>query len=228
MSKGILLFGASQRTGLEIARILVARGEQVTAFVRTKSDRTELDKLAVNFVVGDVTVAEDVDNALASGDYRAVICTVGGARGDDPRPDFIGVRNIVDAALRSGVRRMLIVTVIGAGDSRAAISANAWKFLGPVIELKTQAEEYLMKSGLDATILRPGGMASEAATGTAIKTEDHSVMGIIQRADLAALVVDCLDDDSTVGRIFHAVDPEIKERPPLERGEAMRPGSAKP
>jgi len=43
--------------------------------------------------------------------------------------------------------------------------------------------------------------------------------GIIQRADLAALVVECLDDDSTVGRIFHGVDPEIKERPPRERGD---------
>jgi uncharacterized protein YbjT (DUF2867 family) len=228
VSKDILLFGASQRTGLEVARILVARGDQVTAFVRPTSDRTELEKLAVNFVVGDVTSAADVNNAVSSGDYRAVISTVGGARGDDPRPDFIGVCNIVDAALSSGIQRMLMVTVIGAGDSRAAISDNAWKFLGPVIELKTQAEEYLMKSGLDATILRPGGMASEAATGTAIKTGDHSVMGIIQRADLAALVVECLDDDSTAGKIFHAVDPEIKERPPLERGEAMRPGAAKP
>ena len=130
--------------------------------------------------------------------------------------------------MRSGVRRILLVTVIGAGDSRGAISDNAWKYLGPVIELKTRAEEYLMASGLDATILRPGGMASEAATGTAIKTEDHNAMGIIQRADLAALVVECLDDDNTVGKIFHAVDPGIKERPPLERGEAMRPGAAKP
>jgi uncharacterized protein YbjT (DUF2867 family) len=226
--KGVLLFGASQRTGLEVARILAARGERVTAFVRPTSDRTELDRLAVNYVVGDVTVADDVGKALAGGDYRAVICTVGGARGDDPRPDFIGVRNIVDAVVRSGVRRMLLVTVIGAGDSRAAISDNAWKFLGPIIELKTRAEDYLTGSGLDATILRPGGMASEAATGTAIKTEDHTAMGIIQRADLAALVVECLDDPATVGKIYHAVDPGNKERPPLERGESVRPGATKP
>jgi uncharacterized protein YbjT (DUF2867 family) len=228
VNKGILLFGASQRTGLEIARLLAARGEAVTAFVRPTSDRTELEKLPVQFAVGDVANADDVARAFAGGECRAVISTVGGARGDNPRPDFIGIRNIVDSAKQTGVRRMLMVTVIGAGDSRGAISENAWKYLGPVIELKTQAEEYLLASGLAATILRPGGMASEPATGNAIRTEDHSVMGIIQRADLAALVVECLDDDGTAGKIFHAVDPQIKERPPLERGEGMSPGAAKP
>ena len=53
-------------------------------------------------------------------------------------------------------------------------------------------------------------------------------MGIIHRADLAALVVECLDDDSTIGRIYHTVDPEIKAQPPLQRGESMRPGDKKP
>lgn len=228
MNKGILLFGASQRTGLEIARLLVARGDDVTAFVRPTSDRTELEKLAVQFAVGDVTAADDVVHAFAAREYRAVISTVGGARGDDPRPDFIGTRNIVDSALQNGVPRMLMVTVVGAGDSRGAISDNAWKFLGPVIELKSQAEDYLTGSGLDATILRPGGMASGPATGTAIRTEDHSIMGMIQRADLAALVVECLDDDESIGRIYHAIDPEAQEQPPLQRGEAMRRGEAKP
>ena len=49
-----------------------------------------------------------------------------------------------------------------------------------------------------------------------------------QRADLAALVVECLDDDSTIGRIYHTIDPEIQEQPPLQRGEAPKPGVEKP
>jgi uncharacterized protein YbjT (DUF2867 family) len=53
-------------------------------------------------------------------------------------------------------------------------------------------------------------------------------MGVIQRADLAALVVECLDDDSTIGKIYHTIDPEIKEAPPLQRGVAPRSGEAKP
>lgn len=228
MTDGVLVFGASQRTGLEVARILTGRGEKVTAFVRPSSDRTNLEPLDVTFVTGDAVDADSVDAAFASGHYSAVINTIGGKRGDEPRPDFDGTKNIVDAAKRHGVNRMLLVTMVGTGDSSNVLSEQARKFLGPVAKLKTKAEDYLMRSGLDATILRPGGMLSQPATGTAIKTEDHSVMGIIHRADLAALVVDSLDDDATIGKIFHTVDPEIKERPALQRGEVPRPGQEKP
>jgi len=228
MTDGVLLFGASQRTGLEVARILTGRGEKVTAFVRPSSDRTNLQSLNVDFVPGDAVDADSVDAAFASGNYKAVINTIGGKRGDEPRPDFDGTRNIVDSAKRHGVTRMLLVTMVGTGDSAVVLSEQARKFLGPVAELKTRAEDYLMQSGLDATILRPGGMLSEPATGTAIKTEDHSVMGIIHRPDLAALVVESLDDDATIGKIFHTVDPGIKEQPGLQRGDVPKPGQEKP
>jgi uncharacterized protein YbjT (DUF2867 family) len=228
MSDGILLFGATQRTGLEVAKILSGRGEAVTAMVRPTSDTSGLDALPVEQVTGDALDADAVERAFASGRFRAVISTIGGSRKEPRRPDVDTTKNIADTARRHGVQRMLLVTAVGAGDSRSVLSDNAWKFLGPVIELKTQAEAYLMGSGLDATILRPGGMQSEPATGTAIKTEDHTVMGTINRADLAALVVECLDDDATIGKIFHTVDPNIEREPPLQRGEAPRPGETKP
>jgi uncharacterized protein YbjT (DUF2867 family) len=227
MTDGILLFGGSQRTGLEVARLLTGRNEQVTAFVRPTSDRENLDALGVDIVVGDALDADSVEAAFASGQFRAVINSIGGQRGQ-PRPDLDGTINIVEAAKRHGIKRSLMVTMVGAGDSFDVMAENTRKFLGPIAELKTQAEDYLMQSGLDATILRPGGMRSDPATGTAIKTEDHTIMGMIHRADLAALVVESLDDDATIGKIFHAVDPEIKEAPPLQRGVQPRFGEEKP
>jgi uncharacterized protein YbjT (DUF2867 family) len=228
MTHGVLIFGGTQGTGLETARLLAGRGEPVTAFVRKTSDLTELESLDVELVTGDALDADSVDAAFAGGEFRAVINSIGGSRKDPQRPDLIGTRNIVDAAKRHSVNRLLMVTAVGAGDSRPVLSDHAWKFLGPVIELKTQAEAYLSESGLDTTILRPGGMRSDPATGTAIKTEDHTVMGVIHRADLAALVVECLDDDSTIGKIFHTIDPEIKEGPPLQQGVAPVAGEKKP
>lgn len=218
MADGILVFGASQGTGLEVTKLLAGRNEPVTAFVRETSDRDVLDRLGVSIAVGNVLDADSVDAAFASGPFRAVISTFGGKRGE-PRPDVDGTVNIVEAAKRHGVGRMLMVTMVGAGDSFDVMAENTRKFLGPIAEMKTQAEDHLMNSGLDATILRPGGMRSEPATGSAIKTEDHTVMGMIHRADLAALVIESLDDDATIGKIFHTHDPEIKELPPLQRGE---------
>ncbi len=224
MAEGILIFGASRETGLEVAKILCGRGETVAAFARPESDLTELKKLPLQQIVyGDALDPVAVGKAFAAGRFRAVVCTIGGKRGQLPRPDFEGVKQIVDAArnLTISIPRILLVTVIGAGDSRGAVAPKVLEVLGEVIRLKTLAENYLIESGLKYTILRPGGMTDEPASGTAIRTEDHSVMGVISRADLARLVVDCLDDESTVGKIYHTVDPAIKWQPPLQRGEDL-------
>lgn len=60
------------------------------------------------------------------------------------------------------------------------------------------------------TIIRPGGLKSEAATGTAILTEDTKAAGAINRADVADLVVQALNSPRTVRKILTAVDPKEK------------------
>jgi uncharacterized protein YbjT (DUF2867 family) len=219
MAEGILLFGGSRETGLEVAKILAARGEAVTAFVRRASDLAALKALDVRLFYGDVMDPKTVSDAFASGKFRAVISSLGARRGQVPRPDYEGTKNIVDAAKKAGVKRMLMVTMIGAGDSKAELHPKVWEVLGEAIRVKTQAEDYLRASGLQYTILRPGGMTDDPASGTAIRTEDRTTMGVINRADLARLIVECLDDAGSINRIYHTVDPQIKRQPPLQRGE---------
>lgn len=213
---GVLVFGASRGTGFEVVKLLAARGERVTAFVRPTSDRSDLEPLGVSYAVGDILDADSVNAAVEAADVHAIINTVGGRRGE-PRPDYEGVKNMVEAAKAAGVRRVLLVTAIGTGDSKAAVGERTWEVLGRVLKVKTQGEEYLTASGVDYTILRPGGLTRGPATGSGVKTEDHGVMGSISRAELGALVVQCLDDNNTVGKIYHTVDPAITELPPLER-----------
>lgn len=223
MNDGVLIFGASRETGLEVAKRLVARGERVVAFARPASDLTELKALPPQQVVyGDVLDPVAVDAAFAAGPFGAVVCTIGAHRGQVPRPDFEGVKVIVDAMKTLGARapRLILVTVIGAGDSRGAVAPKVLEVLGEVIRLKTLAEDYVRGSGLRYVILRPGGMNSDPPSGTAIRTEDHGRMGVITRADLARLIVECLDDEATDGHIYHAVDPQITWQPPLQRGDA--------
>ena len=223
MQPGVLVFGGSRGTGLEVCRLLAARGEAVTACVRPTTDSAGLAALGATILHGNVLDAASVAAAFAAGPFRAVIDTVGGRRGE-PRPDNDGTRNLVDAARAAGVRRFLFVTAIGCGDSRGAVGPRVLEFLGPVLAEKTLGEDYLRASGLDWTILRPGGMTHDPASGTAIRTEDRMAMGVISRADLARLVVDCLDDPATIGRIYHTIDPAIREPAPLQRGEALPGG----
>ncbi len=223
MANGVLIVGASRGTGLEVTRLLVARGEAVTALVRPTTDMSELLRMRVKLYRGDVLDPLSVQGALASGSFRAVVDTVGGKRGE-PRPDYHGTRNLVDAAREADVRRFIFVTAIGSGDSRDTVGPKVLEFLGAVLEEKTLGENYLMASGLDYTILRPGGMTHDPASGTAIRTEDRSAMGVINRADLARLVVDCLDDPLSVGKVFHTIDPAIQRQAPLQRGEDLPGG----
>lgn len=204
----VLLFGGTRNTGLEVAKILAERGDAVTAFVRPTSDRSGLAPLGVAFAVGDALDMDSVQAAFGGGHYTSVITTVG-CFSCDPRPDFLGNRNIFDAAEEAGVQRMLLVTSIGAGDSHKAAPWLARVFLREILPLKTQAEDHLTASGLDYTIIRPGALRSRPATGNGYLSESRKAEGIINRSDLGRLIVEALDDNATAGKVLAAVDSEM-------------------
>ena len=115
--RSFLIFGATRNTGLEVAKLLIARGDKVTAFVRETSDRSAVAPLGVNFVVGDALQPETVVAAFGSGEFDAVLTTIGGLRSPTP-PDFEGNKNIFDAASAAGVDRVIMISTVGAGNIR--------------------------------------------------------------------------------------------------------------
>lgn len=219
MNAHTLIFGATGATGLEISRILAGRGERVTAVVRESSDTSALELLGVDTVVADLFDPAGVDELLSDSDASAAILSLSSRRGAERHADLEGASNIIDAAHRHGPKRLLMITAIGCGDSRSIMAPKVIEVLGETLSRKSAAEEYLLESGADATILRPGGLTDDPASGTAIKTPDHNVMGVAHRADVAQLTVDCIDDTATIGNIYHTIDPAIKWQPPLQRGE---------
>lgn len=208
----VLVIGGTRATGLEVVRLLRARGDDVVVLVRPSSDASEVEALGARVVRGDVLNPSDLTAALnavpAGGQFRAIVSTLGARSLDGPRPDFEGNRNAVDAARLAGVQRFVLVTVIGAGDSRDAAPAIARYVLRNVIPEKAKAEDYLKTSGLDYTIIRPGGLLDKDPQGRAYLTEDTGAMSWIRRADLAALTVQALDDPRAIGKVYHAFDPD--------------------
>ncbi|NQV81295.1 MAG: NAD(P)H-binding protein, partial [Alphaproteobacteria bacterium] len=136
----------------------------------------------------------------------AIICTLGGKPGDQPRVDYLGAKHCIDAAKTSGVDRFLFVTAIGCGDTWDTLEERAKQFLGPAIEAKNQAEAYLFSSGLDYTVLRPGALSDDPATGNSFLTQDVGVLGTVTRTDVAAQLVRCLESDKTKGQVYQVLD----------------------
>lgn len=213
----VLVFGATGKLGYETARLLTRRGDKVTAFVRPSSDRSQLDGLGVDYAVGDAMNVDSVRAAFAASEFDAVITSIGGMRANPP-PDYQGNANIFDAAADAGVKRVIFISTVGAGDSYDAAPLPSRLALAKVIPLKTQAEDHLIASGLDYTIIRPGGLPYGAGTGGGILSEDRATMGFINRPDLARLIVGVLDDSRTIGKTFAAIDPVLKS--PWDSGPA--------
>ncbi len=86
----------------------------------------------------------------------------------DKRPDFIGNRNLVDAAKAQGIARFVLVTVIGAGDSAAAVSMVAQSHI-----VITQMNQPAGWEGAVLTLLVPHGCGPAATTEIRIKVPDN-------------------------------------------------------
>jgi nucleoside-diphosphate-sugar epimerase len=206
--KTIFLAGASRGVGREIANLL-ASSSKVKALLRTNAAQAELESLGVESVMGDALDPSTLEPAMLSEPIWAVISTIGGLPKDGQRADYLGNKNLIDAAVKAGVQKFILVSSIGSGNSAIALPPPALETLRPVLIEKDQAEQYLIASGLTYTVIRPGGLKSEPATGNAVLTPDPTIAGTIHRADVAQLVCQCLDSEQANNRVLSAVDRQM-------------------
>lgn len=203
----VFLAGASRGVGREIAKCLTEQQLGVKALLRTEATRDELEAMGIKVVLGDAMNVGDVERAMLGDEpIYAVISTIGGLSKDSDRADYIGNKNLIDAAVKAGVKKFILVSSIGSGNSVVALSPQVLEALHPVLIDKEKAEQHLIASGLNYTIIRPGGLQSETPTGNGVLTEDIHVAGMINRADVAQLVCRCLNSESANNKVLSAVD----------------------
>lgn len=208
----VFVAGGSKGVGRETVEQLIGAGKEVVALVRSEEAAADLKGLGATAVVGDAFVYKDIENAMSGCD--AAVTTLGGVTGEK-RIDYDGNRNVVEAAGILGVTRVVLVTSIGCGGSKAAISDKVYGVLEDALVAKTKVETQLQKFykfTTDYTVIRPGGLVTAPATGKAILTDDETASGIIHRADVASLIVTALDDASTVKKIYSAIDPTAEKK----------------
>ena len=157
----------------------------------------------VDIIVGDVLNAQQVAETISGAD--AVVVSLG-SRSDSPENTVSqGTKNIIACMQESGVKRLVVVTSLGVGDSKDQVPM-AFKLVMKTVMRKIMAdkdvqEQYVQDSGLDWVIIRPGGLSDDPASGAYIFGTDPSIMaGRVSRADVAAFVLQNLSDDQFLGQ----------------------------
>ncbi|MEV0398552.1 NAD(P)H-binding protein [Actinoallomurus sp. NPDC050550] len=201
----IVIAGGHGKIALHLERLLASRGDGVVGLIRNPDHAADVTAAGAAPVVCDLESASLEDVAVHLDQADAVVFAAGAGPGSGAaRKDTVdraASALMADAAQRAGVRRFLQISSMGAGKSPEPSRDDVW---AAYINAKTAAEEDLRGRDLDWTILRPGRLTDDAATGRVLLAESVP-RGAVTRADVAAVIVALLDSPGTTGRALELV-----------------------
>jgi uncharacterized protein YbjT (DUF2867 family) len=201
----VFVAGATGATGQRVVAELVQRQIPVRALVRDIHKAQEIWPVndLVELVAGDVGNIETLKQAI--GDCTMIICATGARPSLDPtgpyQVDYIGTKNLVDAAKQKEIQHFSIVS-----------SLCVSKFFHPlnifwlILYWKQQGENYLKDSGLKYTIIRPGGLKNEEVAGILVMSKADTLFeGSIPRQKVAEVCVESLLQPTAANKIVEIV-----------------------
>ncbi|CAA7408369.1 unnamed protein product [Spirodela intermedia] len=200
--KKVFVAGATGRTGRRVVEQLLAKGFEVRAgAVDVGRARSSLPSSSnVEIVRADVTEPPET-LAEAIGDADAVVCATGFRFSWDLfapwKVDNFGTVNLVEACRKKGVDRFILVSsLLVNGAAMGQILNPAYIVLnvfGLTLVAKLQAEKFIRRSGINYTIVRPGGLREDPPSGNLVmEPEDTLFEGSISREQVAEVAVGAL------------------------------------
>ncbi|MBW4418880.1 MAG: NAD(P)H-binding protein [Myxacorys californica WJT36-NPBG1] len=203
--------GATGETGRRIVQQLVARDIPVRALVRDADSARAILPSQVELVRGDV-LKSDLKAAIA--DATVVFCATGARPSFDPtgpyKVDYEGTKHLVDAAKANGVQQFVFVSSLCT--SRFFHPLNLFWL---ILVWKKQAEEYIQRSGLTYTIVRPGGLKNEDNDNAIVMSSADTLSeGSIPRTKVAQVCVESVFEPKSQNKIVEIVaTPDAPQQP---------------
>ena len=195
--------GATGETGRRIVEELVARQIPVRAMVRNLATAREILPAGVELIQGDVLNLGSIIAAM--GDSTVVLCATGAKPSLDPtgpfQVDYAGTKNLVDAAKSQHIEQFVFVSSLCV--SRLFHPLNLFWL---ILWWKQQAEKYLKTSGLNYTIVRPGGLKNEDNPNQVVMSgADTLFEGSIPRQKVAIVCVESLTDTNAQNKVLEII-----------------------
>ena len=195
-----LIIGANGQIGQILIKQLCERGERTRAMVRAPAPH--LAELGAEVVIADLE--QDFGEALSGCDRVVFSAGSGASTGADKTilVDMWGAMRAVDYAKQHRVKQFVMISSRGAEDPDNGPAA-----IKHYSACKKLADDHLRHSGLPYTILRPGRLTNEPATGLFSTTmpSDKDAQ-VITREDVASATAYCLTKPAAIGNIYPLVN----------------------
>ena len=187
----LFIVGGAGQIARRLTPLLVERGHAVSSLYRKAEQEAELADLGATPVEGDLTALSVDALAERMRGHDAVLFAAGaGGAGQEitNAVDGEGLRKTVDAARAAGVDRVLLISVFPEAGRTKGLGEGFENYMA----VKKEADVYLVQSGLDYFILRPGTLTDEAGTGKV--AADYALSyGSVTRDDVAAFLAEIVD-----------------------------------
>jgi uncharacterized protein YbjT (DUF2867 family) len=199
----VAIAGGHGQIALRLAKILPERGDEVVALIRNPDHADDVRGAGAEPAVVDLEHASEGDVAQAIAGSDAVVFAAGAGPGSGPERketmDYGGAVKLIAAAKQAGVGRYVIVSSMGANPD-----ASGDDTFSVYLRAKGRADDAVRASGLDATVVRPGGLTNDVGTGR-IRLGEGVPRGQVSRDDVAAVIAAVLDAPNTIGRTMDLI-----------------------
>lgn len=197
----IFVIGAHGQIGQMLTKELHQSGKDVVASVRNETQAAEFAKLGIASRTFNLLSMPDTMEKAFKG-IGTIVFTAGsgGKTGYDAtlNIDLDGAVKTMIAAKKAGVSHYIMVSAIGMNDREFWVTTNEQ----PYFAAKYYADDWLIhRSELNYTILRPGILTNDIATGKVDFHPNVSNLGTITREDVAAIIahlVDCSGENQII------------------------------
>ncbi len=219
MTYTVAISGASGKTGYRIAEEVQARGDQARLLLRPQSELpgslagADQRRLSLMDPHALDAALEGVDALVIATGARPSVDLTG-----PMRVDAWGVQRQVDSCRRVGVRRVVLVSSLCAGRWQHPLN-----LFGLILVWKRVGEQTLEESGLDWTIVRPGGLSEREdhleSEGILYTSADQQQSNSIPRRLVARCCVEALHTPASIGQVIEVTS--SSEQPVVGLAQAI-------
>jgi putative NADH-flavin reductase len=200
----IVVFGASGKTGTLITEQALAKGHHVTAYIRRDGSLLQQHP-NLKVITGSLNDTSKLKEVVSGAD--ACVSALGGNSLIKHSPEITaGIQTIVSLMEQEGVKRLVYLSSMGAGESRKIMRPLIRFFIADImlrvpLADHTTNEKQIAKSKLQWTLVRPAGLTNGPKTGRLKHGTRIAVLKgnpQISRANVASFIIDQLSDTSYI------------------------------